>query len=134
MDPHARLASRIAASLAVVGLVTTMYYVFVPVNPTTVALTYVVVVLLIATGWGIWEATTASIVAVGCFNFFFLPPFLTWTIADSQNWVAFIVFMLTAVIVSQLSGRSRQRQIEAVARQQEDDEGHPVLRIGDRPG
>ncbi len=72
MDPHARLASRIAASLALVGVVTTMYFVFVPVNPTTVALTYVVVVLLIALRWGIWEATTASIAAVACFNFFFL--------------------------------------------------------------
>ena len=51
-------------------------------------------------------------VAVACFNFFFLPPFLTWTIADSQNWIAFVVFMLTAVIVSQLSGRSRQRQMK----------------------
>src|SRR5204862_6860261 len=68
---------------------------------------------------GTAEATGASVVAVACFNFFFLPPFLTWTIADSQNWVAFIVFMLTAVIVSQLSGRSRQRQIEALARQRD---------------
>ena len=46
-------------------------------NPTTVALTYVVVVLLIATRWGIAEATVASVVAVACFNFFFLPPFRT---------------------------------------------------------
>jgi two-component system sensor histidine kinase KdpD len=119
MDQRTRLVARIVASLATVGLVTTVYYRFVPVNPTTVALTYVVVVLLMATRWGIAEATIASVVAVACFNFFFLPPFLTWTIADSQNWVAFIVFMLTAVIVSQLSGRSRQRQIEALARQRD---------------
>jgi two-component system sensor histidine kinase KdpD len=119
MDQRIRVIGRIALSLAAVGVVTTTYYGFVPVNPTTVALTYVVVVLLISTRWGIAEATIASVVAVACFNFFFLPPFLTWTIADSQNWVAFIVFMLTAVIVSQLSGRARQRQIEAVARQRD---------------
>jgi two-component system sensor histidine kinase KdpD len=106
-------------SLATVGVVTTVYYRVLSVNPTTVALTYVVAVLLIATQWGIAEATIASLVAVACFNFFFLPPFLTWTIADSQNWVAFIVFMLTAVIVSQLSGRARQRQVEAFARQRD---------------
>jgi two-component system, OmpR family, sensor histidine kinase KdpD len=114
-----RHIGRIATSLTMVGAVTALYFLVVPVNPTTVALTYVVVVLLIATRWGIAEATVASIVAVACFNFFFLPPFLTWTIADAQNWVAFVVFMLTAVIVSQLSGRSRQRQIESLARQRD---------------
>jgi two-component system sensor histidine kinase KdpD len=105
--------------LAAVAAVTAVYYLVVSVNPTTVALTYVVVVLLLATTWGIGEATVASIVAVACFNFFFLPPYLQWTIADSQNWVAFFVFMITAVIVSQLSGRSRRRQIEALERQRD---------------
>lgn len=119
MDVRAWLAARLIASLVTVGAVTAVYYLFVPVNPTTVALTYVVVVLLIATGWGIAEATAASVAAVACFNLFFLPPFLTWTIADSRNWVAFVVFMLTAIIVSQLSGRSRQRQIEALSRQRD---------------
>jgi len=119
MHPRTRIVGRIAASVGTVGGVTLVYYRLVPVNPTTVALTYVVVVLLLATTWGIAEATVAALVAVACFNFFFLPPFLTWTIADSQNWVAFIVFMLTAVIVSQLSGRSRQRHIEALARQRD---------------
>jgi two-component system sensor histidine kinase KdpD len=113
------LAARVAASLAAVGLVTTIYHAFVPVNPTTVALTYVVVVLTIATRRGIAESTVASVGAVACFNFFFLPPYFTWTIADTQNWVAFLVFMLTAIMVSQLSGRARQRHIEALARQRD---------------
>jgi two-component system sensor histidine kinase KdpD len=119
MRQSARLVGRVAASSGAVGLVTITYHAIVPVNPVTTALTYVVVVLLIATRWGIAEATVAAIVAVACFNFFFLPPFLTWTIADPQNWVAFIVFMLTAIIVSQLSGRARQRNIEALARQRD---------------
>ena len=119
MSVRARLLIRTALSLAAVAAVTTVYFVFARVNPTTVALTYVVVVLLVATRWGIAESTAAALLALVCFNFFFLPPFLTLTIAESQNWVAFIVFMLTAVIVSQLSGRARQRQIEALARQRD---------------
>ena len=119
MGQHARVIGRIATSLAAVAAVTAVYYLVVAVNPTTVALTYVVVVLLLATWWGIGEATVASVAAVACFNFFFLPPYLQWTIADSQNWVAFIVFMITAVIVSQLSGRSRRRQMEALERQRD---------------
>ena len=83
------------------------------VNPTTVALSYLIAILLIATAWGIVEATTASIVAVLCFNFFFLPPVGTLTIADPQNWVALVAFLVTAIVASQLSGRARQREIDA---------------------
>jgi two-component system sensor histidine kinase KdpD len=88
-------------------------------NPTTVALTYLVVILVIATGWGIAEATAASVLAVICFNFFFLPPVGTFTIADPQNWVAFVAFLITAIVTSQLSGRARQRTLEAVERQRD---------------
>src|SRR5215467_697670 len=86
-------------------------------NPTTVALTYLVVILVIATGWGIAEATAASVLAVICFNFFFLPPVGTFTIADPQNWVAFVAFLITAIVASQMSGRARQRDIDAALRQ-----------------
>jgi two-component system sensor histidine kinase KdpD len=107
---------RIAASIGVVGLITFLYTQFLPVNPTTVALSYLVAILLIATGWGIIEATAGSLAAVLCFNFFFLPPIGTFTIADPQNLVAFIAFLATAIVASQLSGRARQREIDAAAR------------------
>jgi two-component system, OmpR family, sensor histidine kinase KdpD len=107
---------RIAASIGAVGLITALYFEVLHVNPTTVALSYVIAILVIATSWGIVEATAGSIAAVLCFNFFFLPPIGTFTIADPQNWVAFIAFLATAVIASQLSGRARQREIDAAAR------------------
>ena len=88
---------------------------FVSVNPTTVALTYVVAILALATAWGIAEAMAASLVAVACFNFFFLPPIGQWTIADPQNWVAFIAFLITAIVTSQLSGRAHRRTIDSLA-------------------
>jgi two-component system, OmpR family, sensor histidine kinase KdpD len=78
-----------------------------------------VAILLIATNWGLVEATTSSIVAVLCFNFFFLPPYLQWTIADPQNWVAFLAFFVTAIVASQLSGRARQRELDATGRQRD---------------
>ena len=85
---------RVAASVAIVALVTAFYSQVVRANPTTVALSYLVVIVLIATGWGIAEATSASLVAVLLFNFFFLPPVGTLTIADPQNWVALLAFLL----------------------------------------
>lgn len=117
MDTRVVLAARIAASLAGVGVVTAACASLVRVNPTTIALSYVVVILLIATTWGIAESTVASVAAVLCFNFFFLPPVSTLTIADPQNWVALVAFLLTAIVASQLSGRARARNIEALGRQ-----------------
>jgi two-component system sensor histidine kinase KdpD len=110
---------RVAASIGVVALITALYFEVLQVNPTTVALSYLIAILLIATRWGIVEATTASILAVLCFNFFFLPPLGTLTIADPQNWVAFVAFLATAFVASQLSGRARQREIDAAGRQRD---------------
>jgi two-component system sensor histidine kinase KdpD len=117
MDARVKAVGRIVTSLAAVAAVTAVYAVLVPVNPTTIALSYVVVILLIATAWGIAESTVASVAAMLCFNFFFLPPVGTLTIADPQNWVALVAFLITAIVASQLSGRARLRNIEALARQ-----------------
>jgi two-component system sensor histidine kinase KdpD len=119
VNHRAFLIARIALSAAAIAAVTLLYARFVPVNPTTVALSYVVVILLIATGWGIAEAVAALLVATVCFNIFFLPPVGTLTIADPQNWVALVAFLLTAIVASQLSGRARKRTREALARQRD---------------
>jgi len=115
--PRTPPLGRIAAAIGAAGAITVIYFLYLSVNPTTVALTYVLAVLIIAGSWGIVEATAAAITAMLCFNFFFLPPIGAWTVADPQNWVALFVFMVTAIVVSQLSGRARQRNIEALARQ-----------------
>jgi len=58
---------RIAASIGLVGLITAIYSQL-HVNPATIALTYVVAILALATAWGIVEATTASVVSLLGFN------------------------------------------------------------------
>ncbi len=84
-------------------------------NDTTVALAYLLAVLLVATVWGSWPAFVASVVGVLCFNFFFLPPLYTLTIADPQNWVALGAFLVTAVMAGQLSALAKRRAAEAEA-------------------
>jgi PAS domain S-box-containing protein len=84
-------------------------------SDTTVALAYLLVVLLVATAWGSWPAMMASAVSVLCFNFFFLPPVHTLTIADPQNWVALAAFLVTAVTAGQLSELAKRRAAEAEA-------------------
>jgi two-component system sensor histidine kinase KdpD len=70
-------------------------------------------VLIIATRWGSLPALAASILAMLCFNFFFLPPFGTFNIAAPDNWVAIVVFLITAVTAGQLSARAKRRAEEA---------------------
>src|SRR5216684_3149111 len=83
------------------------------INPTTVALAMLLVILFVATAWGSRPAVLASLLGVVCFNFFFLPPFGTFTIRDPDNWVAFVAFMITALTAGQLSSRAKRRAEEA---------------------
>lgn len=85
------------------------------INSTTVALAFLLVVLFVAIFWGSRPALLASIFAVLCLNFFFLPPLYTFSIAHLPNWVALTAFFTTALAVGQLSGRARQRAEEAEA-------------------
>jgi K+-sensing histidine kinase KdpD len=89
------------------------------INPTTIALTLLLIVLLVATVWGSKPAVLASLLGVACFNFFFLPPFGTFSIAEPENWIAFFAFMITAITAGQLSARARRRAEEAETARQE---------------
>ena len=88
-------------------------------NPTTVALSLLLVVLAVATVWGLLEAIVASLVAAACFNYFFLPPVGTWAIADPENWVALFSFLIVSIVASQLSERARRKAREALEHQRE---------------
>ena len=60
-----------------------------------------------------------SLVATLAYNYFFLPPVGTFTIADPQNWVALITFLATSVLASDLSTRARNQAAEANRRRRE---------------
>ncbi|MBV9147643.1 MAG: DUF4118 domain-containing protein [Acidobacteria bacterium] len=92
----------------VVGLIVVFYTRVVRVNPTTVALSFLLAVLIVSASWGLTVAVFMSLVAALAFNFFFLPPVGTLTIADTQNWLALLAFLFTAVMSSNLSERVRR--------------------------
>jgi two-component system sensor histidine kinase KdpD len=114
-----QLAIRTALVAGIVAAITWICFRVVPVNATTVALAYLVAILFIAAKWGLTESITASIVAVLCFNYFFLPPIRTFTIADPQNWVALIAFLATSITASRFSMEARRRAQEALESQRE---------------
>ncbi len=88
-------------------------------NPTTVALSLLLLILFIAANWGLRFAIVTSIVATAAYNFFFLPPVDTFTISDPQNLLALVVFLITAVFASRSSDRIREESLEARRRQEE---------------
>jgi K+-sensing histidine kinase KdpD len=83
------------------------------INSTTVALTFLLIVLTTATFFGRNPALFASFVAMLCLNYFFLPPLRTWTISDPQNLIAWAAFTITAIIAGELSAYARRRAGEA---------------------
>ena len=89
------------------------------VNPTTAALTFLLVVLLLASRWGLTVAITTAVVATLAFNYFFLPPVHTFTITDPQNWIALLAFLTSAIVASRLAERARREALNATRRRKE---------------
>ena len=76
-------------------------------------------VLATALKAGFWQATVVSLIANGCLNYFFIPPTFTFSIADPQNWVALLVFEVSALVVSRSSSRAQREALRAAAREGE---------------
>ena len=112
---NARWASYFLATLGIAALTGILLPLREHINSTTVGFAFLLVVLSVAIFWGSGPALLASVLGMLCYNFFFLPPYYTFTIADPQNWVALTAFFVTALAVGQLSARAKRRAEEAEA-------------------
>src|SRR5581483_10456123 len=72
-----------------------------------------------AVGWGIRYALPVAVTSMLAFNWFFLPPRHTFSLRDGANWLALAVYLVTAVVVSELAARSRRRAAVAEQRERE---------------
>jgi len=112
-------AIRVVICALAIPVVVFFYKQLVHANATTVALTFLLVVLVVSANWGFWYAAFLAVLSTLAFNYFFLPPFGTLTIADPQNWAALFAFLATAVIAGQLSERARRETLRANQRRRE---------------
>src|SRR5581483_11800584 len=96
-------ATAVAAVTAVIALLDG----WVPVL--SLGVLYVFAVLPVAVAWGLAFALPVSVASMLAFNWFFLPPRHTLTLADGENWFALAVYLGTAVVVSDLAARARRR-------------------------
>src|SRR6201984_2888338 len=106
-------------SLLAVAIITLFYSRVLHVNQTTVALSFLLAILAVSAVWGMVVSAFMSVVATLAFNYFFLPPIGTLTIADPQNWVALFAFLVTSITGSQFSTRIRKEALEANQRRRE---------------
>ena len=111
--------ARWTAAFAVLAGIVLVYRRWAHVNPTTVALTLLLFILVLAAEWGLRYAVVLSLAATACYNFFFLPPIGTFVINDPQNWLALFAFLGVSVIASRLSARIREEACDARNRQAE---------------
>jgi two-component system sensor histidine kinase KdpD len=105
---------RVAGSVAAVALVTGAIELAKPYVPVlSLGVLYILAVLPVAIAFGLVYAVSVAVGSMLAFNFFFLPPLYTLTISDSRNWFALAVFLVTAVVVSDLAARLRRRADES---------------------
>src|SRR6202453_2391349 len=107
-------------SLACVGLVTAALLLLdhkLALNLVPVA--YLIPVIIAATQWGIWPATLGSVAATGAADFFFLPPLYSFEIDDPQEAVDLLLFLVVALVSSNLAARLR-RETEALRQREKE--------------
>lgn len=114
-----RSIARYSISTASAAVIVAIYFRWLHVNETTVALTFLVGILLVAANWGLRHSIYLSILSAVAFNFFFLPPVLTFTVGDGRNWVALFAFLVTGIVASQLAERARREAKISRRRQRE---------------
>lgn len=74
---------------------------------------FLIAVLASAVSYGLWASLFACLVSVLSYNFFFLPPLYTFTIADPENVVVLFFFTVVALIASNLAARVRAQAVAA---------------------
>ncbi|MBS0470373.1 MAG: sensor histidine kinase KdpD [Proteobacteria bacterium] len=96
-----------AGSLGMVGVALALGLVLQQFGITNVALVFLTAVLSSAVVYGLWPSLFVCLVSTLAYNFFFIPPLYTFTIADRENVVALFFFAVVAAIASNLASRLR---------------------------
>jgi two-component system sensor histidine kinase KdpD len=119
-----------AAALGAVALVSLFIgFVLGRVNLANVSMLYLMAVLVTAVAFGRGPAVFASVGAFLTFDWFFVEPLHQWTVANPEEWVSLLLFLMTAIITGQLAADQRQRGREAQEREREAVVLYDVVRL-----
>ena len=106
--------------IATIAASTGLFFLFRDIlSPSTVALLYLLPVLFSTTLWGLGPGILAGVLTFLCYNFFFIAPYYTLRVHQSQDIIALIIFFIVAVVVNQLVGRAKTSLEAALRREKE---------------
>jgi two-component system sensor histidine kinase KdpD len=113
-------AMRYALALLVCAMTTLLVLpLFGHLDLANIVLLFTLAVVAVATWLGRGPAVLASFVAVACFDVFFVPPRFSFTVADAQYLITFVVMLLVALVITHLTAAFRRKAREAEQRAQE---------------
>jgi two-component system sensor histidine kinase KdpD len=112
-DGAARDTKAYLGSFAMVGAALILGLALRQVHITNVALVFLTAVLASSVAYGLWPSLAACIASALAYNFFFIPPYYTFTIADPENVVALFFFVVVAGVASNLTARVRAQAVVA---------------------
>ena len=106
----------IGGALLVTGLIS-LFHLY-PQIP-NISLVYLLLILLLASTFGRYASVLASVTSFLAFDYFLVPPLYTFTIARWEEWIALFVFLVTALLTSQLTAVMRERTTRARRQERE---------------
>src|SRR5438105_10314053 len=106
----------IAGTLLITAIIYTLH--LYPTIP-DISLAYLLIVLALASTRGLYAAVFSALVAFFSFDYFLVPPLYKFTINRTEEWLALLVFLATAIITGQLASALRQRAVQANQRERE---------------
>ena len=107
-------------SLVLIVSITAIFFVLREVlNTTLIALLYLMPLGVITAVWGLGPGVTSALITFLTLNYFFIEPYYTFTVHQPTDIVILMVFLIVAVVISQLMGRAQEGLAAATARERE---------------
>lgn len=85
------------------------------IEPTNIVIFYLLIVVMTAVWWGRYPAILTSLLSVLAFDYFLVPPYLTFAVSDVQYVFTFIGLLAVGLVVSALASKTRQQAMDARA-------------------
>jgi two-component system sensor histidine kinase KdpD len=98
-------------------------------SPVSLGVVYLLGVLIVSIAWGAGLGILMSLASAAAFNFFHIPPTGRFTVADAENWVTLVAFLVVAIATSSLAEAARHRAREAEQRGREADLAAELARV-----
>jgi two-component system sensor histidine kinase KdpD len=108
------LAYAVGACAATTGIAALLLRVF---DLSNVVMVFLLTVVLVALRWGRAAGALAALLAVGSFDFFFVPPAWSFHVSDTQYVFTFFLMLVVALVIGQLAARLRDEAVTAAARE-----------------